>query len=299
MTSHADTNARSGLITVACLQMRPTFGDVAANVADSLRMIDQAAERGADLVVLPELCNSGYVFASRGEAFALAEEIPSGPTVKAWAERAARHRLYLVAGICERAGGNLYNSAVVLGPEGYLGTFRKVHLWNEETLYFEPGDLGFPVFHTPIGRIGVAICYDGWFPETYRLCALQGADIVCVPTNWVPIPGQAAGRQAMANILAMGAAHSNSMFIACADRVGVERGQPFEGRASSSVTPDGLSPGRPAGIRKKSSSRRSISARPGANATGTPSTRCCAIGAPTSTTRCSAAPQSAVGTDLS
>jgi N-carbamoylputrescine amidase len=231
MTSHADTNARSGLITVACLQMRPTFGDVAANVADSLRMIDQAAERGADLVVLPELCNSGYVFASRGEAFALAEEIPSGPTVKAWAERAARHRLYLVAGICERAGGNLYNSAVVLGPEGYLGTFRKVHLWNEETLYFEPGDLGFPVFHTPIGRIGVAICYDGWFPETYRLCALQGADIVCVPTNWVPIPGQAAGRQAMANILAMGAAHSNSMFIACADRVGVERGQPFEGQS--------------------------------------------------------------------
>jgi N-carbamoylputrescine amidase len=231
MTSHADTNARSGLITVACLQMRPTFGDVAANVADSLRMIDQAAERGADLVVLPELCNSGYVFASRGEAFALAEEIPSGPTVKAWAERAARHRLYLVAGICERAGGNLYNSAVVLGPEGYLGTFRKVHLWNEETLYFEPGDLGFPVFHTPIGRIGVAICYDGWFPETYRLCALQGADIVCVPTNWVPIPGQAAGRQAMANILAMGAAHSNSMCIACADRVGVERGQPFEGQS--------------------------------------------------------------------
>jgi N-carbamoylputrescine amidase len=231
MTSHADTNARSGLITVACLQMRPTFGDVAANVADSLRMIDQAAERGADLVVLPELCNSGYVFASRGEAFALAEEIPSGPTVKAWAERAARHRLYLVAGICERAEGNLYNSAVVLGPEGYLGTFRKVHLWNEETLYFEPGDLGFPVFHTPIGRIGVAICYDGWFPETYRLCALQGADIVCVPTNWVPIPGQAAGRQAMANILAMGAAHSNSMFIACADRVGVERGQPFEGQS--------------------------------------------------------------------
>jgi predicted amidohydrolase len=104
-------------------------------------------------------------------------------------------------------------------------------LWNEEVLYFEPGDLGFPVFQTPIGRIGVAICYDGWFPETFRLCALQGADIVCVPTNWVPIPGQAEGRQAMANILAMGAAHSNSMFIACADRVGTERGQPFEGQS--------------------------------------------------------------------
>ena len=113
----------------------------------------------------------------------------------------------------------------------HVGTFRKVHLWNEENLFFEPGNLGFPVFHTPIGRIGVAICYDGWFPESFRLCALQGADIVCVPTNWVPIPGQAEGREAMANVLAMAAAHSNSIFIACADRVGVERGQPFEGQS--------------------------------------------------------------------
>jgi N-carbamoylputrescine amidase len=231
MTSHVPTNSPSGLVTIACLQMQPKFGDVASNVARSLQLIDRAAADGANLVVLPELCNTGYVFASREEAFAIAEEIPAGPTVAAWAKCAARYRLHLVAGICERAGTNLYNSAVVIGPDGYVGTFRKVHLWNEEALYFEPGDRGFPVFHTPIGRIGVAICYDGWFPETYRLCALQGADIVCVPTNWVPIPGQADGRQAMANILAMGAAHSNSMFIACADRVGVERGQPFEGQS--------------------------------------------------------------------
>jgi predicted amidohydrolase len=133
--------------------------------------------------------------------------------------------------MCERDGAKLFNSAVLIGPNGYIGTFRKVHLWNEENLYFEPGDLGFPVFHTAIGRIGMAICYDGWFPETYRLAALQGADIVCVPTNWVPIPGQAPGREAMANILAMAAAHSNSIYIACADRVGTERGQPFEGQS--------------------------------------------------------------------
>jgi predicted amidohydrolase len=211
--------------------MQPSFGDVASNVARSVQLIEQAASQGANLVVLPELCNSGYVFSNREEAFAVAEEIPAGRTASAWMECAARHRLHLVAGICERAGNRLYNSAVVIGPQGYIGTFRKVHLWNEEALYFEPGDLGFPVFHTPIGRIGVAICYDGWFPETFRLCALQGADIVCVPTNWVPIPGQAEGRQAMANILAMAAAHSNSMYIACADRVGVERGQPFEGQS--------------------------------------------------------------------
>jgi N-carbamoylputrescine amidase len=231
VTLHASTGTGSGSIVVACVQMQPTFGDVAANVAHSLELIDRAAARHADLIVLPELANTGYMFASREEAFGLAEPIPDGPTVTAWAERAARHKLHLVAGITERCGPDLYNSAVVIGPEGCIGTFRKVHLWNEENLFFEPGNLGFPVFHTPIGRIGVAICYDGWFPETFRLCALQGADIVCIPTNWVPIPGQAEGRQAMANILAMGAAHSNSIFIACADRVGIERGQLFEGQS--------------------------------------------------------------------
>jgi N-carbamoylputrescine amidase len=218
-------------IRIACIQMQPTMAKVEANVTHSLGLIGRAVELGAKLVVLPELCNTGYMFRSREEAFALSEPIPTGPTVKAWSEIAAKHGLHLVAGICERGGDKLFNSAVLIGPAGYIGTFRKVHLWNEENLYFEPGDLGFPVFHTAIGRIGMAICYDGWFPETYRLAALQGADIVCVPTNWVPIPGQAEGREAMANILAMAAAHSNSIYIACADRVGTERGQPFEGQS--------------------------------------------------------------------
>ncbi|HVV42971.1 MAG TPA: nitrilase family protein [Nitrobacter sp.] len=232
MTSHVPaSSADSKSIKIACIQMQPAFGDVTANVAHSLELIDRAASLGADLVVLPELANTGYMFASREEAFGLAEPIPEGPSVMAWADRAAKRGLHIVAGITERAGSDLYNSAVVIGPEGYVGTFRKIHLWNEENLFFEPGNLGFPVFHTPVGRIGVAICYDGWFPETFRLCALQGADIVCVPTNWVPIPGQQEGRQAMANILTMAAAHSNSIYIACADRIGVERGQSFEGQS--------------------------------------------------------------------
>jgi N-carbamoylputrescine amidase len=218
-------------VRIACIQMQPAMGKVEDNVAHSVGLIKRATDLGAKLVVLPELSNTGYMFQSREEAFALSEPIPGGPTVKAWSEIAAKHGLHLVAGICERDGNKLFNSAVLIGPSGYIGTFRKVHLWNEENLYFEPGDLGFPVFHTAIGRIGMAICYDGWFPETYRLAALQGADIVCVPTNWVPIPGQAEGREAMANILAMAAAHSNSIFIACADRVGTERGQLFEGQS--------------------------------------------------------------------
>jgi len=218
-------------ITVACIQMEPKIGEKKANVAHSLDKIAEAAGKGARLIVLPELCNSGYVFASRHEAFTLAEPVPNGPTSEVWLEAARRHGAVIVAGICERAGDALYNSAAIVGPDGFIGTYRKVHLWGAENLFFEPGDLGVPVWKTEFGRMAVAICYDGWFPETYRLAALQGADIVCVPTNWVPIPGQAEGREAMANILAMAAAHSNSIYIACADRVGTERGQPFEGQS--------------------------------------------------------------------
>ena len=218
-------------VKIACIQMEPVVGKKDQNVTRSLELVQKAAAQGARLIVLPELCNSGYVFESREEAFALAEEIPQGPTCKAWMDIAQRHGLHLVAGISERDGQALYNAAVVIGPSGHIGTFRKVHLWGAENLFFEPGNLGFPVFKTPLGRIGTFICYDGWFPESYRLCALQGADIVCIPTNWVPIPGQDERREAMANILCMAAAHSNSIFVAAADRVGVERGQPFIGQS--------------------------------------------------------------------
>jgi N-carbamoylputrescine amidase len=218
-------------VKIASVQMEPVVGNKGDNVRRSLELIEKAAAQGARLIVLPELCNSGYVFESREEAFALAEEVPQGPTCKAWMDVARRHELHLVAGISERDGQALYNAAVLIGPSGYVGTFRKVHLWAAENLFFEPGNRGFPVFKTPLGRIGVFICYDGWFPESYRLCALQGADIVCIPTNWVPIPGQDAKREAMANILCMAAAHANSMFVAAADRVGVERGQPFIGQS--------------------------------------------------------------------
>ncbi len=216
-------------MTVACIQMEPKIGEKEANVARALEKIAEAAGNAAKLIVLPELCNSGYAFASRQEAFSLAEPVPDGPTTAAWLDAARRHGVTVVAGICERAGDALYNSAVIIGPEGFIGIYRKVHLWAAENLFFEPGDLGVPVWKTAFGRMAVAICYDGWFPETYRLAALQGADILCVPTNWVPMPDQPANMPMMANILAMGGAHSNSMYIAAADRVGTERDQPFLG----------------------------------------------------------------------
>lgn len=216
---------------VACVQMEPRVGQRESNVARSVAFIEQAAAAGAQLVVLPELTSSGYVFSNREEAFSMAEPVPDGPSVQAWMEAARRCHVHVVAGVAEREGDRLFNAAVVLGPEGWLGTYRKLHLWGDEHLFFEPGDKGLPVFHTPWGRLGVAICYDGWFPEVYRLLAMQGADIVAVPTNWVPMPGQPEDRAAMATTLAMANAHSNALNIVCANRVGNERGQPFIGQS--------------------------------------------------------------------
>ncbi|ODN71819.1 nitrilase family protein [Methylobrevis pamukkalensis] len=218
-------------VTVAAIQMEPRIGETAANVARGLELIEEAAAAGAQLIVLPELCNTGYVFQTRAEARALAEPVPEGPSTAAWMAAAARLGVHIVAGITERDGEKLFNSAVIVGPGGLIGRYRKVHLWGDEALYFTPGDLGFPVFETPLGRLGCHICYDCWFPESFRLAALQGAEIMCVPTNWVPIPGQDPTREAMANIIVMGAAHSNSVFVVAADRVGTERGQPFIGQS--------------------------------------------------------------------
>jgi predicted amidohydrolase len=225
------TIAPESHLRVACVQTEPVIGEKARNVRDTLERVAEAASAGANLVVLPELCNTGYVFETRDEAFALAETVPDGETTRAWMDAAAKHRLTVVAGIAEREGEVLYNSAVVVGPRGFIGRYRKNHLWAAENLFFEPGNLGVPVFRIGAGRIAAAICYDIWFPETFRLAALQGADLLCVPTNWVPMPRQPSNLPVMANILAMGGAHSNSMFVACADRVGNERGQPFLGNS--------------------------------------------------------------------
>lgn len=218
-------------IRVSCIQFEPEFGAVDANMARASDLVRAAAAEGGRLIVLPELASTGYVFESAAEAAALAEPVPDGPTTRAWAALAAELGVHIVAGIAESAGETFYNAAVIVGPEGYIGTYRKAHLWDQENVFFARGDLGFPVFDTALGKVGVAICYDGWFPETFRQLALAGAEIVCIPTNWVPMPDQPAGEAAMANTLHRAAAHSNGIFIACADRVGIERGQPFEGQS--------------------------------------------------------------------
>lgn len=218
-------------VKVAVCQMEPVFGNLAVNTRNTVDAIGRAAGEGADILVLPELCSTGYMFASRQEAFALAEEAGTGPATSAWLNAAQETSTIVVGGFAERAGDLLYNSAFMALPSGQWALYRKAHLWDEEALYFEPGNLGFPVVATQLGRIGMLICYDGWFPEAYRSLADAGADLVCVPTNWVPLEGHPRDTQAMAVTLTQAAAHVNGMVVAAADRCGVERGQGFIGQS--------------------------------------------------------------------
>lgn len=154
-----------------------------------------------------------------------------GPTVVAWSELAARLGIHLVGGLAELDGARLFDTAVLIGPDGYIGKCRKTHLWNQEKLWFTPGDLGYPVFETRLGRIGLLICWDIWFPEVARILAQQGADLICSVNNWVFTPPplfDAAGR-CMASYLTMTAAHSNNVYIAASDRAGTEGEAKFLG----------------------------------------------------------------------
>lgn len=131
MISGSVIPAMSDTITVAAVQMEPRIGEPERNRAHSLDLIGQAADRGVRLIMLPELTNAGYVFASRTEAMALAEEPATGATIGARCKVAAARGLTVLAGFCERAGDTLYNSAAVIGADGVIGLFRKVHLWDE------------------------------------------------------------------------------------------------------------------------------------------------------------------------
>jgi N-carbamoylputrescine amidase len=220
-------------VNVAVVQMDPQVGleNKEANVRKTLELIDQASANGANLIVLPELCNTGYSFENREDAFAHAEEVPNGPTVDKWVAKAKEKNSYIVAGITEVEGNLLFDTAVLVGPEGYIGKYRKTHLWNTEKLFFTPGNSGYPVFETRIGRIGMLICWDIWFPEVPRILSMQGADIICSCNNWVftPPPLFDESGKCMASYLTMVAAHTNNVFIAAADRVGVEKEAKFLG----------------------------------------------------------------------
>lgn len=210
---------------IASVQMNCENGTPKETLKRMLAYIDEAAEQGAELVILPEGIYQGYIFESYEEACLYAEEVPSGTMPQTLIQKAQEKDIYIIAGLYEKEGLVLYNSAVFVGPEGYIGTYRKMHMWGTEKLYCDSSETGFPVFDTRLGKIGIMICYDLWFPETCRLLALQGADLICTPTGWVKDEQIVTYEDLpMANILCMANSHCNGVYIAAAARVGEERG---------------------------------------------------------------------------
>lgn len=172
-------------------QFAPEFGNVEENrrrIAEAVRSSD------ADLLVLPELATSGYYYPDTETAYRLGEPVP-GPTTEAIAEASRENGTTVVIGISELKDNTLYNSAVMVDSGGVRGVYRKVHLFNEETLHFTPGTERFPIFEVKGVKIGLLVCFDHMFPEAARTLALAGAQIVCHPSNLVlPEYGQLTSR---------------------------------------------------------------------------------------------------------
>jgi predicted amidohydrolase len=219
------------VVRVVCCQLSPVIGDLPANRRASAAAVRNAVRLGADVVVLPELVTSGYVFTSADEARPVAVGADH-PVLSDWADAVAGTASTVVGGFCELGDdGRLYNSAAVVDARGVRLVYRKTHLWDREKLIFHAGSAPPPVVDTPAGRLGVLICYDMEFPEMTRTLALAGADLVAVPTNW-PLVARPEGERPPEVVAAMAAARANRMFVACCDRSGPERGQDWtEGTA--------------------------------------------------------------------
>lgn len=207
---------------VAVIQLVGPWSDPDAVRARTVALLEEAARRGAELAVLPELCTVSYDLGGRQEVWAVAESL-EGPSVVAWVAVARRWGLFVVAGLPERAGDRLYNTAVLVGPEGVRGVYRKAHLYGQEREVFDRGDEGFGVWDLPVGRVAALLCYDLRFAEAVRILLLRGVHLLCVPTTWTdqgkPQPWDDRG-WCGANYLAAGHAYGNRMWVACADRAG-------------------------------------------------------------------------------
>ncbi|RKR76400.1 nitrilase-related carbon-nitrogen hydrolase [Frondihabitans australicus] len=209
---------------IAVAQVAPDVTDQAGNLVRAAAAITTALDAGADIVVLPELVTSGYVFESADEARAAA--IPADAAVfDEWTLLAStRPGAVIVGGFAELGDdGNVYNSAAMVDGSGVRAVYRKVHLWDEEPKFFTAGSETPPVVSTSHGTLGMMICYDLEFPEWTRLAALAGTEILLVPTNW-PFAPRPAGERVAEVQTGAAAARINRMAVACADRTGTERG---------------------------------------------------------------------------
>jgi predicted amidohydrolase len=209
---------------VAVAQVEPKLGEKEHNLAMCFARLEEAAAQGVELAVFPECAIAGYMWDSAEEALPYAEEIP-GPTTEAFERECARLNIHAITGLLEREGATLYNAAILVGPDGLVGSYRKTHLpFLGVDRFVTPGD-EFKVFDTALGKIGLIICYDLRFPEVTRTLALAGADIVALPTNF-PMAARL-----QCEIIAPARAAENRIYLLVANRVGKERWGEFCGRS--------------------------------------------------------------------
>jgi predicted amidohydrolase len=208
---------------VAAAQIEPKLGEKERNLETCIARMEEAAAAGAQLIVLPECAIPGYMWESADEALPFAEEIP-GPSTELMEREARRLGLHVVCGLIERDGDALRNAAMFVSPDdGLIGTYRKTHLpFLGVDRFVVPGD-ELTVWDTPLGRIGIEICYDLRFPEVTRTLALRGADIVAHPTNF---PTAA---RIQTELITVARAAENRVYLLTANRVGKERWAEFCG----------------------------------------------------------------------
>ncbi|MGI0090197.1 MAG: nitrilase-related carbon-nitrogen hydrolase [Nitrososphaerales archaeon] len=201
------------MVIGAFVQTRPKFGANEENIEEAIK---NASNFQSDIYVFPELCNTGYAFTSRAECLGLSESLEDGSSVEAFQSFSEKKKCTVVAGLAERVGKNAYNSSAVIERGKILGTYRKMHLFYREKLWFSESTSGFKVFtlKTLDCKIGVLICFDWFFPEASRELALAGVDIICHPSNLV-LPGKAQAGMAVR-------AFENRVFVITANRVGIE-----------------------------------------------------------------------------
>lgn len=221
-------------LTVAAVQMAMVDGDVARNVATAERLVRDAAGRGARLILIPELFEDRYFCEDqRAEHLAKARPLAGHPTVEHFAAVARELSVVLPISFYERAGNELFNSCAVVDADGtVLGVYRKSHIPDgpgySEKYYFRPGDTGFRVWDTAVGRIGIGICWDQWFPEVARALALAGAEVILYPTAIGSEPTEPTWDSAPHwQRVMQGHAGANLVPVVAANRVGVEVGSRF------------------------------------------------------------------------
>src|SRR5215510_6706679 len=208
---------------IACLQMDPIIGEPKYNREQIAEQIERTGTSSAQLVIFPECAVTGYCYDSLEEAARFAEPL-HGPSLEMFAKACTRAGCYAIAGFIEENGAELYNAAMLVGPDGLVGSYRKVHLpYLGVDRFLTPGNRPFQVFDLPFGRVGINICYDASFPEASRVLKLLGAQLIALPTNWPP------GAWRTPKFTLNARANENHVYFAAVDRVGTERGWRFIG----------------------------------------------------------------------